>query len=311
MNNFEFKGKIIINCILNVITGIHIGGATEGFEIGGEDIVIKDPLTGFPFIPGSSIKGKMRSLFEWFNDNSYSIKKQIQEQKQKEFNKIFEELTKKGVPIEEAKKKAGEDVESKTYPIGPCDCGECDACIIFGVSADKTKGKGPTRLTVRDSMPTDDTKKKWEFELGEDIYTEIKWENTINRITSEAMPRQFERVPAGSKFYVEMVYDIYELLDFLRFEKVLQSIKLLEDSYLGGSGTRGYGKIKFEKISVSWLSKNYYTSTESKIILIGEEGEIKEVWSKLIINKVFEKLIEDAKKSIPETAEKEEKSINS
>ncbi|MFN4227892.1 MAG: type III-A CRISPR-associated RAMP protein Csm3, partial [Candidatus Ratteibacteria bacterium] len=58
------KGKIIIKGFIEVKTGLRIGGTTTGLKIGGLDQpVIKDPL-GRPYIPGSSLKGKLRSLIE-------------------------------------------------------------------------------------------------------------------------------------------------------------------------------------------------------------------------------------------------------
>lgn len=65
-HNFCFQGKFIISGILECVTGTRIGGTQEKFEIGGIDNpVIKDPLTDLPYIPGSSLKGKLRHLLEW------------------------------------------------------------------------------------------------------------------------------------------------------------------------------------------------------------------------------------------------------
>ncbi len=214
----QFQANFLLRGIISCETGLHIGGTSEGIEIGGlENIVIRDPKTGLPFIPGSSLKGKMRSLLELnYKDSTENI------------------------IADEGK---------------PCKCGKCIPCKIFGSSAPDNKTsmdgrqQGPTRLVVRDSFTTAD-----------DLETELKSENTLNRITSEANPRHMERVPRGTEFNFEMIFSIYEEEDYSNFMKLIDSMKLLEDSYLGGSGTRGYGQIKFKEIEVLKRSAEYYTS---------------------------------------------------
>lgn len=211
----EFKGNIIISGVIKCETGLHIGGNKDTFEIGGIDSpVMRDPETQYPYIPGSSLKGKMRFLMEW------------------EKGKIDP----MGKPhncknVEEARK--------------------CPVCRVFGISADQDLKVGPTRLIVRDAHPTEKTVEMWkELDTGL-LYTEWKKENYIDRITSKATPRDIERVPKGSEFDFEMVYSIYDMndgdsgdLDY--FKNVGTAISLLEDSALGGSGGRGSGEISFE-----------------------------------------------------------------
>lgn len=263
-NNFKFLGKIIITADIRCITGLHIGGTEEGFEIGGVDnIVIKDPLTEIPYIPGSSLKGKMRSLLEWAEGRVNSnIRKN---------------------------EKTG-SLECK-----PCECGSCDVCIIFGSSAASETNLGPTRLIVRDAFPKgfikDDGNRNFDAEqlknwqtMGEKIYTELKTENTIDRLTSAANPRTIERVPADSVFTVEMVFDLYTDDDRKKLKKVFEAMALLEDSYLGGGGSRGSGKIKFENIRVIERSVEYYKGekdnqgqiTENEINL-GNNKEVRDI----------------------------------
>jgi CRISPR-associated protein Csm3 len=207
--NFLIKGEIYCE------TGLHVGGTSEGIEIGGlENIVIRDLKTGWPFIPGSSLKGKMRSLLEL---SDMEASKNI--------------ITSKGEP---------------------CKCGKCIPCKIFGTPAlepkDKSEGRqqGPTRLIVRDCFP------------AQKIETELKFENTIKRITSEANPRPMERVPRGSTFKFDMVFSVYEEEDYANFLNIIHSMRLVEDNYLGGSGTRGYGQIKFKDMSIVKRSADYY-----------------------------------------------------
>jgi len=242
MSDFKYAGKYIIKADLRCITGLHIGGTDEGFEIGGMDNpVIKDPITGYPYIPGSSLKGKIRGLLEWTTTHNDKIKENNEE---KEIKRTRVENMLK---LKEGK-----------WSAQPCNCGVCDVCIVFGASADTKGQKEPTRLTVRDSFPKKSSIENWEVNLGEKIYTEAKTENAIDRLTSEATPRTMERVPADSVFEVEMLFDLYKNDDVQKLKKVFEGITLLEDSALGGGGSRGSGKVVFENIEVIKRDLEYY-----------------------------------------------------
>jgi CRISPR-associated protein Csm3 len=201
---------------------MHIGGVKESMEIGGTDNpVILDPRTNRPIIPGSSIKGKMRSLIEL----------------------------------------QGEYALDDRGNLHFCDDPDCDLCIVFGRGATEDVESGPTRLIVRDAHPTEGTCDWWG--RNEDLIhgTEIKGENWINRITSEAVPRFIERVPAGSEFEFEMIYSVYQTNDFPeRLKLVFEGMHLLEDNYIGASGSRGYGKMRFKDIELKQKTKNDYIS---------------------------------------------------
>ena len=207
------KGKIMI------ITGLHIGASNENIEIGGLDNpIIKDPLPGSnaPYIPGSSLKGKMRSLIE----------------------------IKEGRFVMEGRRKGN-----------PCDCGkrECPACAVFGTSAaNRPEDLGPTRIVVRDAHLSREWKAK--FEKG-DLPMEIKYENAINRITGVANPRPLERVPAGVEFDFDIAFKVFEGDPEEYFEAVLKAMRLLELDALGGSGSRGCGQIKFTDVKVDGEAK--------------------------------------------------------
>lgn len=241
-----FKENYVISGEIVCETGMHIGGAKESIEIGGIDsIVIRDSMSKLPYIPGSSVKGKMRSLMELNNnESSQSI------------------------------------IESRGKP---CKCGKCLPCQIFGTSADEVEDgqlKGPTRIIVRDSFPTDKTIEKW-AENDEIIGgAEVKYENTLNRITSEAKPRNQERVPKDSRFNFEIIFSVYEDDNPKNLNGVFESMLLLQDSYLGGSGTRGYGKIKFENISLVKRSKDYYKGI-SEEETIQEASDLNEIMKSL------------------------------
>lgn len=238
-NGFDFQGKYLISGILLAQTGLRVGGITEGIEIGGVDNpVIRDPLSRRPYIPGSSLKGKLRHLLEWSTGM-----------------------------VEYNKRHHGYTAHS---------CGECKPCVIFGVSSDDPEVRikaGPSRITVRDSFPTADTVRLWDTWLGENVYTELKSENYLDRVTSVANPRTMERVPAGSKFNFEMVLDIYKAEDRDIFAHVFRAMYLLENSALGGSGSRGHGQVKFTDVTVRERSKDHYLYGASDVVCFEARSE--------------------------------------
>lgn len=127
-----------------------------------------------------------------------------------------------------------------------------------------------SRLQFQDMLLTDkEYERKVEFDLP---YTEIKHENTIDRGTGVANPRQQERVPAGSEFGFRLVYNIENVDEFKEdMENILLMMEVLEDDYLGGHGTRGYGRVKFKDMG---LEKKFYTPENEKY-LKNIENEIK------------------------------------
>lgn len=196
--------KIRINTTLTLITGMHIGGSKENVEIGGIDApVIKIASKGNqPYIPGSSLKGKMRCLLEQISGAT----------------------------------KVGENGEINK---------------LFGKMGEHT------RLIVRDAMLTSASEELLRKNEQLDMpYTEAKWENSINRVKGTAdSPRQLERVPAGAEFAIEFIINIWsddkesDLMNLLE-----KGIAILENDYLGGSGSRGYGQVKFTKLTTTELT---------------------------------------------------------
>jgi CRISPR-associated protein Csm3 len=147
----------------------------------------------------------------------------------------------------------------------------CAVCQIFGVTPGNERRQWnqlkPTRLLVRDVLLAQDHEATERLRRAKtDLpFTEVKWEATIDRITSAAVPRQNERVPAGAIFSpFELVYSLYDLndtgcqrdLDYL--PHVFKAMELLEDDYLGGYGSRGAGKIAFTSVDVVFKSNAYY-----------------------------------------------------
>ena len=207
-------GKVIIKGKIYCETGLHIGAARESLEIGGLDApVIRDPVSREPYIPGSSLKGKMRSLLE--------------KRERKPFNKY-----------------GGQNVWRHE-----CADLECSVCRLFGSAGGKEGENLPARLIVRDCYLTEESIRKLEkIETGLQ-FTEWKFENSLDRITAASNPRQIERVPKGSEFLFEIVYNVEtknekEVREDL--SNILNMLNLLQDDYLGGHGSRGYGKVRFE-----------------------------------------------------------------
>lgn len=104
-----------------------------------------------------------------------------------------------------------------------------------------------------------------------DLYvTEIKFENTINRITSVANPRQIERVPAGAEFDFKLVYNIEDMGDLEEdLNNIKTAINLVEDDYIGGHGTRGYGRIEFKDLD--YEIKSYNIFDEDKVNTLADK----------------------------------------
>ena len=134
-----------------------------------------------------------------------------------------------------------------------------------------------SRLQFQDMLLSDESVKKLE-KLDTDLpYTEIKYENTIDRVTGVANPRQQERVPAGSEFDFKLVYNVEKTDEFEEdMKNILLTMEVLEDDYLGGHGTRGYGRIKFKNLKL-----------DKKIYLEENKDEIDNIEKKLENDKRF------------------------
>ncbi len=189
--------------VIRVETGLHIGGAKNSLDIGGLDNpVIKTP-NGVPYIPGSSLKGKIRSLLA-LREGCTDFKDEP-------------ELMHK----------------------------------MFGFVGNKITKAKMARLIFRDAyLDTVQFETEFENAILETKYTEGKYENTIDRTTGKTRTgglRLLERVPVGAKFNFEIIINAFDDDDITAMEKeLLKGIEMLENNYLGGSGTRGYGKVKFE-----------------------------------------------------------------
>ncbi len=212
-----------ITATLELVSGLRIGAGDSEMRIGGVDnTVIRHPHTQAPYIPGSSLKGKMRSLLEWRSG-------------------AVQEAPLGWRDLQAASSSTQADVRHILQ--------------LFGVSGDAKLGAeqmqdiGPSRLSFWDCNLQGD----WEQQIRDNnqMLTEVKSENRINRISGVAEhPRQTERVPAGARFdfrlsVKRLAGDGDDLL-----ATVLQGLKLLELDSLGGSGSRGYGKVRFVHLQI-------------------------------------------------------------
>ena len=218
----EIKATIIIK------SGLHIGGSKDEIKIGGIDNpVIKNPLTNEPYIPGSSLKGKVRSLIEW----------------------QYGAMTTDGKPAD-ITQNSNEKIKQIVQLFGNGSTIKNDALA---------KEIGPTRVSFNDCMLLN----KEEL-LEKNALTEEKIEVTINRLTGSvggSGPRHMERVPAGARF--DFSVTLLEFEEDSNLQAILAlGMKLLELTNLGGNGSRGYGKIEF--INIKGLDAKYLESNRLK-----------------------------------------------
>jgi CRISPR-associated protein Csm3 len=227
-------GKVILEGKIKCLTGMHIGTSRESLEIGGLDSpVLRDPATKLPYIPGSSLKGKMRSILERLKD--------------KPFNRNAAQILQHVC-----------DNEKDAYV--------CPVCRLFGSTGKGERGNFPARLSVRDC----------EFFGDHDKFvSEVKFENSLDRITAAANPRQIERVTAGAEFSMELVYDVETQsvngktdcsLGYLKDDlgNILTLLNLIEHDSIGGHGSRGYGKVEFKIEKFMGYTILYYGPSEDK-----------------------------------------------
>ncbi len=200
------QGYLKISGELEVLTGLHIGGGKDNSAIGVVDnTIIRDPLTREPIIPGSSLKGKIRTLLAKTENNNNFLDKH-----------------------------------------------ENDSEAILKLFGSSKNNIFQSRLIFSDCRLNKDNLEKLK-NANTDLYlSEVKFENTIDRIKSQAIPRQLERIPAGAIFDFWLTYIVEKALTQEQIESDLKLIKkglkLLEFDYLGGSGTRGSGRVKFDKL---------------------------------------------------------------
>mgnify|MGYP000028308243 FL=1 len=196
------KKILTVDLQIRLLSGMHIGGSDSSFDIGGADSsVFKDPLTKRPVIPGSSLKGKLKSLLtyddEMIDGDDITIRNDVT-------RNLFESV----------------EMDPNTPSI--------------------------TRALFRDMTLTEDSARKITDILGDGVYTEIKAENSIDKLKGTAKsPRFIERVPAGAEFEGQIVLTVFDGDDEEKMKSDIEkALNLLELNYIGGSGSRGYGRVK-------------------------------------------------------------------
>ena len=213
MAQVQLQGKLLIEAILTVKTGLHIGDSDDFAPIGAVDSpFIRDPLTKAPIIPGSTLKGKMRTLLAKVRDGVMQLPDPSKDEKV--------------------------------------------VARLFGVaSTGGGKETKPARLQFSDAFVNNESVQKFK-NLDTDTYLgEIKSENTINRGTGVAMPRQIERVPAGMAFDFHLFYNIEDESELTEdLDVLIRGFRLLQLDYIGGHGSRGYGRIAFSQFRVKKMS---------------------------------------------------------
>ncbi len=219
-----YLGQVALSARLRVVSGLHIGAGKDAIEIGGIDNPVVKTPEGKPFVPGSSLKGKLRFLLEWaFGNIHYS-----------------------GKPW------GSEDHEFQT---------DDPVLRIFGTPAKKESwSSGPTRLLMRDAMPHEN----WLRQAQE--LTEEKTEVVMDRIAGKAMDRvgarRTERVPPSAEFNFEAAFRLYDVdedsgrRDLECLAWLIQGLDLLEQDALGGSGSRGYGQIRFCDLTLKFPGRD-------------------------------------------------------
>ena len=214
---------------IELLSGLHIGSGNTEMHIGGTDNpVIKNPITQEPYIPGSSLKGKMRSLLEW-RAGVVGLTDGGKGGKPLGFSDI-------------ARLEGDQIVQGKTILKlfgGAPEGGNQDEKLVTEI--------GPTRLAFWDCALARD----WVVAMRDKnlLLTETKMENTIDRIQGVAKdPRNTERVPASAVFDFQLTLKVHDDEDLL--DTVLVGLRLLELGGLGGSGSRGYGKLRFRKLAL-------------------------------------------------------------
>jgi CRISPR-associated protein Csm3 len=234
-------GKLILEGEMHCESGLHVGAGKGSLEIGGADNPVVKDAQGRPYVPGSSLRGRIRSLLE--------------------------QATGLAVPSELVyiSKRKGQEVR-----IHQSDRPDDEICILFGRSPGRMEKAGggdesgvhatPARLSVFDAPLIPGSITPQMRENLDDELTEVKSENAIDRITSQANPRTLERVPAGARFRIRMVLDLLCAEDSVLPALLVQGLRLLEDDALGGGGSRGNGRVSFDNLKLTWRGRDYYAS---------------------------------------------------
>src|ERR1700687_5571979 len=237
----QLIGKLILSGDLHCETGLHIGAGKGSLEIGGADNPVVKDAFGLPYIPGSSLRGRIRSLLE----NALGLTSPAE--------------------LVYLSKRKGQEVR-----IHQSDRPDDEICLLFGRNPGRmdrvvgdaldTNSASPARLTVYDAPLIAESITPQMRENMDDELTEVKSENAIDRITSQANPRTLERVPAGARFHFRIVMDLLCPEDRDLLPRVVEGLRLLEDDSLGGGGSRGSGRVGLSSLKVTWRGRSFYAA---------------------------------------------------
>lgn len=225
-----FLGKLIIEADLTCETGLHIGAGKGTLEIGGADNPVVKNSFGQPYIPGSSLRGAMRHSLE------------------RAFGLVRNE------EIIYLSRRRGQEVR-----IHQSNRPDDEVCLLFGRSSE-SGAAAAARFSVSDAVLDPDSITVQMREYLDDELTEVKSETAIDRLTAQSSTRTLERVPAGSRFRIRAVLDILCEEDKELIAPIIQSLRLIEDSGLGGGRSRGSGRVSFSNLKFTWRSKEYYST---------------------------------------------------
>src|SRR6266567_254293 len=204
-------GKLILEGEMLCETGLHVGAGKGSLEIGGSDNPVVKDAFGRPYVPGSSLRGKIRSLLE--QSGGLAVPSEL----------VY------------LSRRKGQEVR-----IHQSDRPDDEICLLFGRNPGRmervqgetleTTQATPARLAVFDAPLDPESITPQMRENLDDELTEVKSENAIDRITSQANPR------------------------------TLEGLRLLEDDALCGGGSRGSGRVSFSKLRLVWRGRGYYAS---------------------------------------------------
>ena len=255
-------GKLILEGEMHCETGLHIGAGKGSLEIGGADNPVVKDAFGRPYVPGSSLRGKLRSMLEQSSGLATPAE------------------------LVYLSRRKGQEVR-----IHQSDRPDDEICLLFGRNPgrmDRVQGEAmdtsqasPARLTVYDAPLDPDSITPQMREQLDDELTEVKSENAVDRITSQANPRTLERVPAGAKFKVRFLIDVLCDEDRVLPARLLEGLRLLEDDTLGGGGSRGSGRVRFSNLKLAWRSRAFYSSgaAESELATGAGLGDLQKLAS--------------------------------
>ena len=259
----SFLGKLLIEGDLLCETGLHIGAGKGTLEIGGADNPVVKDAFGRPYVPGSSLRGRLRSLLE--QALGLATPKQL----------VY------------VSKRKGQEVR-----IHSSDAAGDEICLLFGRApgrVERVEGDAlsqsnitPARLTIYDAALNLDSITVAMRESLDDELTEVKSESAIDRITSQSQARTLERVPAGAAFKLRLILDVLCEEDKELIGTLFQGLLLLEDDTLGGGGSRGSGRVRFANLKLTWRNAGYYKGgAESEVAAAADLEGLRALTSEL------------------------------